>query len=56
MRGATRSRTVKGRNGTKRAGAYGRGLRNWITNKNAAAQAQRLAKRNNGYLDNIITV
>lgn len=30
-RGATPKRKVMGRNGTKRAGAYGKGLRNWIT-------------------------
>lgn len=29
----------------KNAGAYGRGLRNWIVDLNRAAQAQRLAKR-----------
>jgi hypothetical protein len=29
----------------KRAGAYGRGLRNWIKSKNLAEQANRLAKR-----------
>lgn len=33
-RGATPKRKVMGRNGTKRAGAYGKGLRNWITGKN----------------------
>lgn len=35
------------RNGTmhKHAGAYGRGLRNWINNQNRAALAQRLAKK-----------
>lgn len=32
-RGATPPRKVMGRNGTKRAGAYGRGLRNWIDSK-----------------------
>jgi hypothetical protein len=29
----------------KRAGAYGRGLRNWINNQNRAVQANRLGKR-----------
>lgn len=29
----------------KHAGSYGRGLRNWINNQNRAAQAQRLAKK-----------
>jgi hypothetical protein len=33
-RGATPARKVMGRNGTKRAGAYGKGLRNWINSKN----------------------
>lgn len=36
-RGATPQRKVMGRNGTKRAGAFGKGLRNAINHKQATA-------------------
>jgi hypothetical protein len=45
IRYATPERQVMGRNGTKRAGAYGKGLRNWITRTQAAKQANRLTQR-----------
>lgn len=44
VRYATAERRVKGRHGTKRAGAYSKGLRNWITRAQAAKQANRLAQ------------